>query len=198
MRIPPVDGNRESGFTAIEIMIVIAIIGIMSAIAIPSFSTWLPNYRLKSAARDLYSNCQMAKLGAIRNNATWAVIFDDAVTPGRYFICSDDGSNNAWDGPTEMGGDDPKEKEVNFSAYKGSADFGHGNATKNIPGDAFGGTVDDVSYTNNVALFGSRGTANKQGYVYLSNSKGTSYGVGTPYLAGVIVLKKLSGTETWE
>ena len=89
MKVPPAACNRESGFTAMELMVVIAIIGIMAAIAIPGFSTWLPNYRLKTAARDLYSNMQKTKVGAIKSNSDWAIVFDPANK--RYRICSDDG-----------------------------------------------------------------------------------------------------------
>lgn len=94
MRPTPVAGNRESGFTVIEVMVVIAIIGIMSAIAIPAFSTWLPNYRLRSAARDLYSNFQLAKLTAIKNNTYCAVTFNQPVGGTTYdyvvFLDADD------------------------------------------------------------------------------------------------------------
>jgi type IV pilus assembly protein PilA len=49
-------GNRK-GFTLVELMIVVAIIGILAAIAIPSFL----NFRLKAKASEAKSN-----LGAIR------------------------------------------------------------------------------------------------------------------------------------
>ena len=60
--------KRQKGFTLVEVMIVVAIIGILAAIAVPSFLSWLPNMRLKAAARDLYSNMQKAKMEAIKSN----------------------------------------------------------------------------------------------------------------------------------
>ncbi|MCL6583093.1 MAG: prepilin-type N-terminal cleavage/methylation domain-containing protein [bacterium] len=50
--------NNQKGFTMIELMIVVAIIGILSAIAIPNFL----NFRMKAKTSEAKSN-----LGAIRS-----------------------------------------------------------------------------------------------------------------------------------
>ena len=51
MRIFWMSGKRESGFTLMEVMMVVAVIGILSAIAIPAFMKLLPGMRLNGAAR---------------------------------------------------------------------------------------------------------------------------------------------------
>jgi prepilin-type N-terminal cleavage/methylation domain-containing protein len=40
-----------SGFTLIEVLMTIVVLAILAAVAVPGFSVWLPNYRLKAAAR---------------------------------------------------------------------------------------------------------------------------------------------------
>jgi len=71
----------NNGFTLLESMIVICIFGILMAIAIPSFSVMLPNYRLKSAAQDMYSNLQLAKMTAIKENSYVSVTFNTSTSP---------------------------------------------------------------------------------------------------------------------
>lgn len=182
--------KNVSGFTMMEVMVVVCMIGILAAIAIPGFSAWAPDYRLKGAARDLYSNLQRAKMGAIRNNAEWRVYFDNSVSPGRYFLLSDD-NGDGWDTPQGVsGGNDVIEMTLNLSAFEG-VDYGNGNAGSQIAGfgtgDTFGPAID---FETDAANFTPRGTVDLRGYVYLTNGKGTCYAVGTPSPAGVIVLRR--------
>jgi len=66
----------ETGFTMVEVMVVIGIIAIAAGVAIPSISSFIPNYRVKSAAQDLYSNMQLAKMEAVKTNSSRTVTFN--------------------------------------------------------------------------------------------------------------------------
>jgi prepilin-type N-terminal cleavage/methylation domain-containing protein len=70
--------TSKSGFTMIEMIWTVAVFAVLTAIAVPSLTTWLPSYNLKSAARDVFSNMQLAKLDAIKRNASCTVTFDTA------------------------------------------------------------------------------------------------------------------------
>lgn len=179
--------NRKtgSGVTLMEVLVVLIILAVLAAVAIPAFSVWLPDYRLRNAARDLYSNLQLAKMGSVNKNKDWAVIFNRDGSPAGYSIASGRGGNGVWEGPA---GDDPIEKIVDLTVYKGVR-YGHGNANETL-----GGTFDDeISYNNNRVVFNSRGTCSA-GYVYLQNERNTAYAVGTRS-SGEIRLRKWTGSH---
>jgi prepilin-type N-terminal cleavage/methylation domain-containing protein len=77
-------GKKGSGFTLVELMVVFALIGILAVVAVPNFSVWVANYRLKQAARDVVSRLQLAKLTAIKRNTNCAITFNQTVGGSTY------------------------------------------------------------------------------------------------------------------
>jgi len=96
--------KREKGFTIIELVVIIVIMGVLALIAIPGFSRWLPNYRLRVATRDLFSNFQHAKLTAIKRHRTCAISFDQDIdtTTYDYVVYVDTGNNLELDANDEV------------------------------------------------------------------------------------------------
>lgn len=186
--------TKKDGFTLIELLVILVMLTVMIMIAMPGFSSWLPEYKLKNAARDLYSNMQLTKMEAIKTNTQWAIIYDTGATPGKYYLCSEDGANDTWDGPAAMGGDDALENTIDLSDYEKGITFGHGSAAHDISGGTF--PSGNITYTSNIALFNPKGTSNG-GYVYFENNKHTTtYSIGS-LTTGVILLRRWTGTA-WE
>jgi prepilin-type N-terminal cleavage/methylation domain-containing protein len=151
--------HKNSGFTLLELAVVIAIIGILSGIAIPNFINWLPKYKLKKAAMDMRSNFYSTKLNAVKTNGSWAVIFDTA--NNEYHICSDSGANSVWDGPS---GDDTVVKTVNLSDYNAGVKF----------------TVDD-----SLLIFGNRGMTNIVNVDVTNSDNSSGYKITTTLSGGI-------------
>ena len=176
--------RRDTGFTMVELVIMLIIVGIATTIAIPGFLEWLPGYRLKNAARDLYGNFQKAKTTAIKENRPYAIFFDMSANPGRYRICNQ-GINGAWDG----GGGDDACDTVEMAKYKSDIDFGYGGATNDIPGNG-SPPASVVTYLGSPkrAVLNPRGLSSA-GYVYLQNGRNAAWGVGS-LSSGVVRIRQ--------
>lgn len=58
------------GFTLVELMVVIAIVGIMASVALPSFNASIAAMRAKNAASSLYDGLVRTRSEAIKRNAS--------------------------------------------------------------------------------------------------------------------------------
>ena len=59
----------SSGFSLAEILVAIAILGLLMALGMPSYMTWIQNTQIRTAAEAILAGLQTAKNEAIRRNA---------------------------------------------------------------------------------------------------------------------------------
>ena len=113
--------RKNLGFTLFEMMVVIGIIGILSMIAIPNIISWLPKYRLGSAARNLLSAMQYARLVAVKENVDILVNFDPQ--NDNYMLFPDYNSDEIQDGdePTLKQGDMPGGVSITGTNFLGDS-----------------------------------------------------------------------------
>jgi len=57
------------GFSLIELIVGMAILGILMSVGIPAFSDWLRNAKVRTAAESVLNGLQLARAEAVRRNA---------------------------------------------------------------------------------------------------------------------------------
>ncbi len=68
----------QRGITLIEILVAIAIVGLVMALAGPSASTWIQNNQLRSAADSIRGGLERARLEALKRNTLVSFQLTDA------------------------------------------------------------------------------------------------------------------------
>lgn len=169
-------GRNAKGFSMVEMLVVMAIIGIVMAISIPAYLSYLPRIRLKAAAREITSDMQYAKVQAIKTNTTTAVLFLPGA--GTYKVITDSGEASGSENWTD--GDETVFKTVTLADFAGVSYGANTAATR--PGDS--SAIDDsVTFLNNVVTFTNKATS-VAGTVYIKNEKGDTMAVGSTSAAG--------------
>ena len=134
--ITPLEGRqavrmRRRGFTLLELIIVTMIIGILSVVAAPRFAETLSIYRVETAAKQLRSDLEKARVHAKTTSASQTVEFDaagnsytlpgvpDIDHPSRDYQILVESRFRAWIVSADCGGD----AVLSFNGY-GAPDSG--------------------------------------------------------------------------
>lgn len=90
-----VSNNR--GITLVELMVIVTIIGIVSAMAFPDFTQAINSLRFKGAARDIVSTMRLARSNAISQKQPYGVYFDQDTMTMTSFLDVVNPTNNAFE-----------------------------------------------------------------------------------------------------
>ena len=81
-----------------ELILVVSIMGIVAAIAIPAFMGWLPGMRLNGAAREVMGDLMDARMEAVKQNNPYKIF---VLNNHEYKILDDDDGDGIDDSGSE-------------------------------------------------------------------------------------------------
>jgi len=77
--------SYHKGVSLIELVVGIAILGIVVGLGVPSYKAWIQNTQIRSAAESIQNGIQLARAEAVKRNAS--VQFDLRGTSAAWVVC---------------------------------------------------------------------------------------------------------------
>ena len=137
--------RRASGFTVLEMMIVIAIIGIVSAIALPSFRYLTSTTKVKSASTELYLGLIRARNEAVKRNRLVSFEKTGATWAGGWRVIADADQDGDFDSSDTVVAITGAQARVTISSDYDSIVFLTSGRTKDNVEPAFGVTSEETA-----------------------------------------------------
>ncbi|HET9790078.1 MAG TPA: prepilin-type N-terminal cleavage/methylation domain-containing protein [Candidatus Angelobacter sp.] len=143
--------RADQGFSLIELIIVMVLMLIIAAIAVPNIQRIVRNYRLESSGHGVAGLLQQARMKAVQNNAPAYAIFDNTNSPNLAFVNGDPAVTNYVSGNPDVA----LNSALNMVTVQGAGvpDHGQLDSYLGVTGGAGGAKVQ----TSNVVGFNARG-----------------------------------------
>jgi len=156
------------GFTFLEVVIVIAITGILTALAVPGMTAFTDRLRIETAARTISTDLREAKMKSVLDRSDYTVLFD----PG----------NNLYE---------LRERQANLPH---GVRFGFSTGVLGPPGNPTSTPdKDGITFTSNKAAFYSGGS-NSMGTIYITNNYNVTMAISIA-VTGRIKIWKWDGVK---
>jgi type IV fimbrial biogenesis protein FimT len=93
--------NAVKGFTLVELMITLVVLGLIATMAVPSMTSFFDKRRVIEAAEDLYANVQIARTEAIKRSDSVYMRFNSSGSTWQYGLSQNDLCDLTKTDPTE-------------------------------------------------------------------------------------------------
>jgi prepilin-type N-terminal cleavage/methylation domain-containing protein len=88
--------SPQHGYSLIELLVVVAIIGVLALVTIPNFAEFYRSNQLKGSLRQFASDVRSARQKAVTTSSRVRVSFDPASRPGSYTIHRSTDQGATW------------------------------------------------------------------------------------------------------
>src|SRR5947209_8547436 len=97
--------HRQAGFSMLELVVVVAILLIVAAMAVPMMNRTIANYRLDAGGHSTASLVQQARLMAVKTNQVYYANTDTSGTPHLVYTRTDTGARQQGDPSVALNND---------------------------------------------------------------------------------------------
>jgi len=155
---------RKTGFTLLELLTTVAIIAIISAIAILPVSFFYEKCCVMAAVSEITGMIKEAKQNALSNGKYYAISFN--TTNGIISLVSGRGTDGTWNTP-----DDEVVRSFRLADKGGGLCFGYGSYG---PIPTYAATADGVTFPSNNTLVCNPDLTGNAGTVYIRSVSGAT------------------------
>ncbi len=178
-----IDIKKEKGVSLIELLIVLAIVGIIAGIGIPQYGAFIAKNNAKRATTDLLQNIRLARTMAIKENRRYLISFNESAS-NTYRVGFDGDTNGSLLDATDEYGDGGPVKLVDLSATYGN-DIVINNGFVTTPPNGPNG----IALTSALSfIFEPDGSVSSTGTAYIqhkSSSRGYTFCVELANVSGL-------------
>ncbi len=107
-------GTGAAGFSVLELVVVVAIVLTVAAIALPSVSTMMDNFKLRNATADCSGIVQQARSRAVQDSRFYSVYVTSNTSTSRAFVNIYPQNNDGTSGSSQGTVVDPKDPIVTW------------------------------------------------------------------------------------